>query len=53
MLEDMAMLTSMLMFGEAHVPSFYLNGEDKKRIDGLQASLSKLKYSTNKVTSLS
>lgn len=44
------MLTSLPLFGEAHVAS--PDGEDKKRIEALQASLSKSKYSTNKPTYL-
>lgn len=52
-LEDVAMLTSLLLFGEAHAISLYPNGEDKKRIGFLTKSLSKSKYSTNKTTYLS
>lgn len=52
-LEDLAILTSLLMCGEAHAASLYPDGEDKKRIEALQTSLSKSKYSTNKIAYLS
>lgn len=41
------------MCGEAHAASLYPDGEDKKRIEALQTSLSKSKYSTNKIAYLS
>lgn len=40
-LEDVATLTSLPMFDETHVASLYPNGETKKRIDALQATLLK------------
>lgn len=50
--EDVAMLTSLPLFGMAHATNFYWNIKDKKRIEALKTSLSKLKYSTNKITYL-
>lgn len=38
------MLTSLLLFGEAHFTSLYPHEEDKKRIDFLTKSSLKLKY---------
>lgn len=52
-LEDVSMLTSLAMFDEAHAASFYLDVEDKKRIEALKTSLSNSKYSTNKAAYLS
>lgn len=51
-LEDVAMLTSLPMFGEAHAASLYPDYIDKKRIKALQTTLSKTKYSINKATYL-
>lgn len=47
------MLTSLSMYSKPHMASLYSDGENKKRTDALQASLSKSKYSTNKITCLS
>lgn len=53
-LEEVAILTSVPMFGEDRVASFKNSErEDKKRLDALTSFLSKLKYSTNKATYLS
>lgn len=38
-LEDMPMLTSLSLFGEAYASSFYPDGEEKKQIDFLTRSL--------------
>lgn len=52
-LEDVAMLASLSMFGEAHVASLNPDGEDKRMINALNTSLSKSKYSTYNATYLS
>lgn len=46
-MEIVAMLTPLPMFGEAQAANRYLDGEDKKKVEALKTSLSKLKYSTN------
>lgn len=43
-LQDVAMLTSLPLFGEAHATSLYPGEEDKKRIEFLIKSLLKSKY---------
>lgn len=42
--DDVAILTSLPMFGESHAASFYPDVEDKKRIEALETTLSKSKY---------
>lgn len=51
-MEDRAMLTSLLMFGEALIVNLKLSeGENKKRFNTLTSFM--LTYSTNKATCLS
>lgn len=53
-MEDVALLTSLPMFGEAQVTNLpVLTGENNKRIEALTSFLSKTKYSMNKSTYLS
>lgn len=51
-LEDVAVLTSLPLFGEARATGLTLSGEDKKKVEFLIKSLSSSKYSTNKATYL-
>lgn len=51
-LEDVAMLIGLLMFGGAYMADF-LDEKGKKKVEALQASLAKSKYSTKKATYLS
>lgn len=52
-LEDVAMLTSLPLFDEAHATGVMLKGEDQKKADYLTKSLSSSNHSTNKATYLS
>lgn len=52
-MEDIAMLMSLRLFGEAHTIGIILKEEDQKKVEYLTKSLSSSKYSTNKATYLS
>lgn len=53
-LENVAILTSLSMFGEVQVADLSVSTEEnKKRIEALTSFLSKIKYSTNKSMYLS
>lgn len=46
----MAILTSFLLFGDAHAIGVTLEGEDQKRVDILNKSLPNSRYAANKAT---
>lgn len=46
-LEDVAMLTSLLLFSEAHCTSLYAHGEDKKRTDFLTVLVEVFDHQSN------
>lgn len=52
-LEDVVVLTSLLLFSEAHAITLTLDGEGQKRLDFLNKSISDSKYATNKATDFS